>query len=141
MRLTIMCGLPNSGKTTLAGRLAEEQGAVLIKLDDYRHLGREGLTPWQIQEHALDEVREALEKGSDVIYDTTNSNPDTRAHVLEKCAVNGCEKVCVYMDTPEEQCLERDESGWTKQYIGIIEPPTLDEGFDRIIISDAGVSA
>ena len=49
-------------------------------------------------------------------------------------------KICIWLDTPLEECIER-EKNYRKRPIGIVhahyrsfEPPTLDEGWDEIIV-------
>lgn len=147
MTLTIMCGLPNSGKTTKATALAESTGATLIRHDDYysrvitttTFVKKEHLE--QVTQLVLNDIKAHLENGEDVIYDAVNNTIASRQKVIETCAVDGCRYVCVYMDTPLDQSLERDKSGWTSVFSRNFEIPTEDEKFDEIIFSQDGRNA
>lgn len=142
MKLTILCGIPNAGKTTKAIALAEETGATLVRHDNYYS---RIITPTtdvmpehlrQVTELALADVKAALLDGEDVIYDATNDTKLARQRIKELCDVDGCEYVCIYMDTPEDICLERDTVGWTRYFALRFEPPTEDEGFELIVSND-----
>lgn len=139
MTLTVMCGVPNAGKTTKATALAEETGATRISVDDYRHYIRYDGKPMTVIDAALTDAREALERGEDVIFDNVNSNAHARRHVLDMCRMDGLRTVCIYMDTPVETCLERAHGSWPAAfYAHKVTRPTEDEGFDEIIICTDG---
>lgn len=58
-RLIIVCGLPGSGKTTLARRLAEEQGAVRMSPDEW--MASAGIDLWDERARAaIEELQGAL---------------------------------------------------------------------------------
>lgn len=143
MKLYIMCGLPDSGKTTKAAALAEETGATVISHDAYYKtvirpsdvVTREMLE--RVTENALADVKTHLENGEDVIYDAVNHTVESRKNVLEKCAVEGLHTVCLYLDTPLEQCEARNRM-WARTFQRSLEVPTESEGFDELIISMDG---
>ena len=139
MKLYIMCGLPDSGKTTKAAALAEETGATVISHDAYYKtvirpsdvVTREMLE--RVTENALADVKTHLENGEDVIYDAVNTKAKNRRAVLEKCMVEGVYTVCVYIATPLEVCESRGGM-WSRVFAQSFEPPTPDEGFDELLI-------
>ena len=72
MKAFVMVGVPGSGKSTYAEKLAKEQNAVIISGDDIRdQLEASGITDpcwseiWNLVE---DEVAEAAENGRNVIF-------------------------------------------------------------------------
>lgn len=135
MRLYMMCGIPNAGKSTKADKLAAETGATLVRLDDYRKmLHRHSYT--EMVNAALSDVKAALERGEDVIYDTANLRRANRAAVMTACEELTPEVVCVYMDTPKDICISRDTFGWSAIGARKLEPPTTDEGFELIVCHD-----
>lgn len=139
MRFTIMCGIPNSGKTMKSRELSDKTGAVLIRLDDYTHLYMKGYKPYQVVELAINDIRSNLESGHDVIYDAVNETTVGRQQILEAVSTTGADIVCVYMATPASVCISRDSSGWSAHYAEIFEPPTESEGFDELIVCSDGV--
>ncbi|MCQ2077810.1 MAG: ATP-binding protein [Bacteroidaceae bacterium] len=139
MTFTMMCGLPNSGKTTKASDLAAQTGATLIRLDNYTHLYLEGYKPRNILDLAIADISAALECGEDVIYDSVNATAYERGLVVEAVENKGCSIVCIYMNTPVEVCCERDNTVWAAAYAQRFEMPTETEGFE-VIISNDGVS-
>lgn len=77
LQLVIMRGLPGSGKTTLANKIAEQKRAVVYATDDYfieedkvyryYHDRTKEAHQWNI-----DRTKEALQAGRSVIVDNTN---------------------------------------------------------------------
>ncbi|HLF62530.1 MAG TPA: AAA family ATPase [Saprospiraceae bacterium] len=75
-RMTIVCGLPGTGKSTFALALAESIGAVHLNTDRVRHaLGRQGQYSLALKSAIYDSLllraREALNAGKDVVLDGT----------------------------------------------------------------------
>lgn len=74
--LTMLCGLPGSGKSTYAKQLSDETNAIICNSDAIRRelFGNENLqenndTVFKIL-HSR--IKENLKSGHDVIYDATN---------------------------------------------------------------------
>lgn len=136
MTLTMMCGLPNSGKTAKARELAAQTGATLIRLDSYTHLYLDGYKPQNILAFALRDMMDALNRGEDVIYDAVNATADERRQIVDTVDVEDCRIVCVYMQTPEAVCIARDRSGWSSFYAQRFEAPAENEGFALTVSTD-----
>ena len=74
--ITIVCGLPGTGKSTLARALAESIEAVHLNTDRIRHaLGRQGKysenAKTEIYDHLLDATSDVVTSGRHVVVDGT----------------------------------------------------------------------
>lgn len=132
INLYVMCGVPGSGKSTFSRKLAEERNLERFSFDEMKCIRLEELMRPAI---------EAIQNGKSAILDTTNLRANVRKKVLQAVGDIQCRKVVVYMDTSLEQCLYRNAHRETRLQDCIIEStyrslqkPTLDEGWDEIII-------
>lgn len=133
MTLTVMCGIPNSGKTTNTNRLADETGATVFRLDDYMRGVKTYSDLVQILGTVLDNIKIELLSGKDVIYDAVNPDAASRKQIIDYFSdMDNLEIVCAYVDTSAEICIARDKSGWSAVFAERFEPPTDEEGFGRI---------
>lgn len=137
-KLYTMVGIQGAGKSTFA---KEHPECDVISLDDIR---KEvfGDASYQQDGHHIfligkAHILKALEAGRDVIYDATNLTPKYRKWCIETKA----EHIAVFVNTPLEVCLERNAKRDRVVPPEVIEraynrliPPTLEEGFDEIII-------
>lgn len=107
-----MQGLPGSGKTTKAKEILKTDGnAVRINRDSLREMLHDGKWSGSKEKRTKDAARELavmfLKDGVNVIIDDTNLNEGTIQSW--KDLVKDLAKVeCVKMDTPLEECIERD---------------------------------
>lgn len=130
--LYVMCGVPASGKSTKSRQIAEEHGLTRFSYDEMRCF------------HQRDFIRpaaEALRNGESIIMDSTNLRITGRKSILESVANIPCRKVAVFMDTPLEECLQRNtnrdvrlQDFMVESAYRALQPPTLDEGWDEIIL-------
>lgn len=84
---------------------------------------------------------QALQEGKSVILDSTNLRVNVRAKILQAVTDIECNKVAVFMNTPLEECIYRNANREARLQDFVIEsthrslqPPTLDEGWDEILI-------
>lgn len=124
--LTLICGIPNAGKTTYSLRYAE-----VIHLDDYQH-GRK----WQEQLRACND--DASKVDGDVVVEGIYNTKEQRKGLLMACW-HQTPKVCIWLDTPLDECIKR-ERNYRKRPISsvihhdeIFQEPALDEGWDEVI--------
>lgn len=114
--LTLICGLPNSGKSTLS-----EQYPNVIHLDDVMSYRK---------------VAEMVSTSDDVTVEGIYIIHQTRRELAN--AYKGDKKVCIWLDVPMEECLARENRGRSKLFIRncamLFEPPTYDEGWNEIVV-------
>ena len=78
-------------------------------------------------------------KPKDVVYDATNLKASYRVEFLDTLRLLNCKKVCVFVDTPFEVCIRRNEERERtvpkeamERMKRFLEPPTFAEGWDEI---------
>lgn len=168
-RIVILGGLMGAGKSTLAKEF-ENASYVIICPDTERFLlakqehGHDKLEgelhhlflnydkdAWK---NAKEKTIEALKKGQSVLFDATMTYPKARKQVLDWLAGINVKKVAVYVDTPVEVAIERNEKrgktltgmkngakiyGRSVPKSAIIQKnrnqtlPMLEEGFDEVV--------
>lgn len=121
--LTLICGIPNAGKTTYSLRYDN-----VIHFDDVTRKGGQF-------ENCN---RMASEVDGDVVVEGVYNSVKRRKQLLEACKHQD-KKICIWLDTEVDECVER-EKNYRKRPISLVhahhrslEPPTLDEGWDEVI--------
>lgn len=121
----MMMGIPASGKTTKAKQL----GAIVHSYDDILDFRK-----W------IDGMQKELSNGHSVVCDSTNLTVQSRKRILEQLNIP-CKKTLVVMVVLVEECLKRNAGRDAKVDEKIIkdapkhiEIPTLEEGWDDIIV-------
>jgi len=107
----MMAGLPYSGKSIMAARLADTYNAVIHSSDDIRAeiLGdeKDQTANTKVFEILHSRVIQDLKGGKSVIYDATNISYKRRMDFLKRIENISCVTICVFMATPFELCVER----------------------------------
>ena len=108
----VMCGLPASGKSWQAKKLAEEYDAEIFSSDSLRE-EMFGDVNHQTDNDVLfkelhKRIRGCLTYGKSAIYDACNISYKRRMEFLKSLNKIPCEKIAVLMATPYEVCLERN---------------------------------
>lgn len=115
-KLYILCGLPFSGKSTLAKRIVEKTGFTRIDLDEIKfEMFGKGITDSQVDQSGWDKVyqemyqriRTALSEGNTVIHDTGNFTKYERSLVRKIADEIGVETTTVLIDIPEAEARQR----------------------------------
>lgn len=141
----MMCGLVASGKSYKAKELAKDYDATIFSSDDLRE---ELFGDVNNQEHNQEvftelhrRIKECLRNGKSAIYDACNISYKRRMGFIQELKNIPCEKICVLMATPYEECLRRNAERERKVPEYAIERmyrsfdvPYWYEGWDDIIV-------
>lgn len=123
--MILVCGLPNAGKTTYSA-----VHKTVVHLDDI---------PCRTADEQYGRCIELVaDSGDDVCVDGVYDSRKRRLDLLEAVGDKQGKRICVWLDTPAEVCITRENrhrpSTIIEHLANIFEPPTLDEGWDEIII-------
>ena len=134
-----MCGIPGSGKTTLANQLASEHSAKLISFDNLPNAHNPKYAE-DVRKQMWSDISENLRNGRSVVCDDVNTKLKWRQGIFSAIADISCKKVLVTMNTPLEECLYRNSKRKFRLPDFVIihthknqEPPILNEGWDEIL--------
>ena len=137
-RLTVLCGLQGSGKSTYAKSLKAE----VVSSDAIRKEfpGIKNDTTFQ---KVYERINKLLSEGKNVVLDATNITNKSRRQVFQNVKVP-CKKICVIFNIPYNICLERvrernkkgDEhfvpEEIVENYYHSFQIPFYEEGWDEI---------
>jgi hypothetical protein len=113
--LHLMCGLPCSGKTTLAKQLARQHRALRLTPDEWhtRLFGQDAESPEHDARHAAVEAlqwevaAEVLSSGVDVILDFGFWSRDERVDFRSRASAIGAKTLVHFLDVSEETLFGR----------------------------------
>lgn len=143
--LYVMVGLMGSGKSTVAEKISKKYNATIHSSDDIRVeiCGDVNNQARNKEVFALlhKRVKEDIKNNKNTIYDATNISKKCRKSVIELFKNIPCNKVCVFIATPYEECLRRNNARDRKVPEFVIEKayqslqvPSKEEGWDEIIV-------
>lgn len=111
MKLIMLKGLPASGKTTYAKKLAES-GYVRVNKDDMRSMLHGGKWSKENEKQVLairDQIiSNSLENGKSVVVDDTNFAPKHAERLKQLAQNHGATFETKFFDVPVEDCIKRD---------------------------------
>lgn len=116
MMLTLICGLPRAGKTTYSKRFGN-----VVHLDDYIYL------PMLLR---YERCNQKAKTENDVVIEGIYHTAKIRVDLVHSYKGQGLK--CIWLDTPLE--VKKRRCGYVPSMNFPFEPPTLDEGWDEIII-------
>ena len=134
-----MVGLQGCGKSTWVRRNLAGTHTVVSK-DHWPRARRREARQQRV-------VTELLAAGASVVVDNTNPAVEDRAPLIAAAGAAGAAVRAVWVDTPLEMCLERNEAREGRSRVplvgvlataGRLVPPTTAEGFDRVDVVAAG---
>ena len=111
--LYLMSGIPASGKSTYARKLAASNGAVYISRDEIRFAVLKDNEDYfshedEVYDLFIMNIQEALDGGNNCIADATHLSMSARTKILNRLNLAGVKIVLIIMDTPLAVCLERN---------------------------------
>lgn len=121
----MLVGLPGSGKSVKAQEIADRCDATVFSSDALRE-EMFGDVNHQTDNTKLFEelhrrIKDCLKDGRCAIYDATNISYKRRMAFLAELKKIPCEKICVVMATPYEECLKRNSERERKVPEHVIE--------------------
>jgi predicted kinase len=128
-----MVGLQACGKSTWVRRHLAGTHSVVSK-DHWPRARRREARQQRV-------VAELLAAGASVVVDNTNASTADRAPLVAAARASGVPVRAVWIDTPPEVCAERNEAREGRARVPLVgvlatrsrfEPPSTDEGFDRV---------
>ncbi len=115
-KLYILCGLPFSGKTTLANATVKKLGCERIDLDEIKFelYGKEirdndlKQSDWDlVYQKMYKAIEEGLKEGKTVIHDTGNFTNHERELVIQIAKNLGVETKIIFVDIPKDIAYKR----------------------------------
>ena len=150
VKLIVLIGLPASGKSLYAEVIAHKEKAVIISSDKMREELYNDVNNQDKNSELFVEInkriKENLSKGVSVVYDATNINWKKRRQLLLDVKKYNVYKECLFVATPYELCLKRNNERDRKvpEYVikkmyKTIYIPQVYEGWDNINITYNGI--
>jgi predicted kinase len=140
--LIVLCGLPASGKSTLAQKL-ESMGAICVSTDGIRKelFGDENcqLNGKQVFDIAYQRTINCGLVGDDCVFDAMSITKKSRAKLIEIGKNHFDYVVCIVLDTNPSVCIERNANRERQVPYSVMlqkrdsfVAPKKEEGFDEI---------
>lgn len=137
----VLSGIPGSGKTTLAHQLAEQYNATIHSYDDIPNAWGNRDIDGSFQKKWLDNIKADLKDGKSVVCDSTALTSSNRKILLNEISMLNCEKILIVKAVPVEICAQRNKGRFREVpetqielSARLLEPPSDDEGWDRIYV-------
>ena len=138
----VLCGIPGSGKSTLAKQLAEQHDAIIHSYDDIPNAWGNRDIDGSFYRQWMDNIKADLQNGNSVVCDSTALTSVNRKTFLNEISSYACEKILVVKVVPIEVCVQRNKGRFREVQehqielsARLLEPPTKDEGWDKILVS------
>lgn len=142
-----MCGVGFSGKSTLAKKIAEKTGAVLVSQDEMffemekkQKMDQDSDDEWKmLLEMCKQKILENLKQGNSVVFDSVNTKFEHRQEIRVLANQTNAISKVIFLDTPieiqKQRQLKNKETGerhdvkqeYLDQAIIELEPPTESE--------------
>lgn len=144
-KFCMMVGIPGSGKSYYAEKIARENDAKIFSSDSLREELFKDVNDQNNNEELFKVLHQRIinhiKSGGNAIYDATNISSNRRRVFLERLNKFDCERICVVMATPIEVCLKRNSTRDRSVPDDVIYRmrrnfnfPGKFEGFDKICI-------
>jgi predicted kinase len=145
-KLIMMVGIPGSGKSTYAEKIAKQENAVVVSSDKMREELFGDVSEQRKNRRLFGEmykrVSSYLSQGRNVILDSTNLSSSKRSYILRK--FKPYLKVCYYIEVPLSKAINNNMNRERhvpehviRRSFDMLQEPAFIEGWDEIhIISD-----
>lgn len=141
-KLIMMVGLPASGKSTLAKKLASTYSAKILSSDEIREELFNDINHQSSNSKVFEvmntRAKHLLNQGENIVYDATNINRKRRVHLI-KHELKADENIVYYINTPLSKCLYNDSQRERSVGYEVIDKmyrtlqiPTKLEGWDEV---------
>lgn len=114
-KLIMLIGLPASGKSSLAKILFKKENTIILSSDELRKELYNNVNDKEHNTEVFEELHKRIKnnllKGRNVIYDATNINSRRRKGFLSQLKgqkYRNLEKICYYLNTPLENCIDNN---------------------------------
>lgn len=157
-RLHLLCGKMASGKSTLAARLSEEHGAIVISEDlmlarlypgEIRDVASYVARAARIRESLRPQLVASLRLGLSIVLDFPANTREQRGSLVEIARDAGVDHVLHYIDCSDDTCktrlvrrgIEQPERAATdtlemfEAITRFFQPPSADEGLNVLRIT------
>ena len=139
----MLVGLPYSGKSVYAEKLKNDFGAIIHSSDAIRAEILGDVEDQSKNNLVFDTMHQRIIKdladGKTVVCDATNINYKRRMDTLQRLRRVECQKVCIFMATPFDVCMERSKSRERVVPRDVVERmyrsiwiPNVYEGWDHV---------
>ena len=146
----LICGIPASGKSTIAKQIAAENHFIVISSDEIRQELYPGkkYNPKQNEKTFRifkSRITEAFKAENNIIIDAINRRPSERKLLAERAKKKGYHTVCVYCKKDSKYAVKanrmRDEAKRVPDEViinnhNLFNPPTESESWDEIRVND-----
>lgn len=107
-KLTMMVGIPGSGKTTYANKIRSEYN-IILSLDELREViyGNANQQGKQEVSYFFTLLKEAVKHNKSILVDNTNLVHERRLEIIKLCP--GYSIDIIVMQTPYNVCLKRNK--------------------------------
>ena len=141
--VVVMSGIPGSGKSTVAERIASDRGIPILSLDAMR--SELGIKPEENQgkliQFSQEKARELLRKKQSFVWDSTNLTMDQRGRILNLAHAYGARSHVVSVERTFQETMAGNRNrehivpdAIMARMIRKWEPPTLAECHSREIV-------
>lgn len=146
-KLTLMCGIPGSGKSTwLKNNILNKENCAIISRDEIRFSLLKERDSYFSKEDKVFEIfvktiQNNIDSGLDVYIDATHLNKFSRRKILNQLKLNNISIEAIYFTTPLNICLERNQKRSGRSFVpdNVIKDmaknyrfPSYLEGFNKI---------
>ena len=146
----LICGIPASGKSTIAKQIAAETHFIVISPDEIRRELYPGkkYNPKQNEKTFRifkSRITETFKAGDNIIIDAINRRPSERKQFAERAKKKGYHTICVYCKKDRKYAIHanrmRDESKRVPDEViarnyNHFVPPNESEGWNEIRVND-----